>query len=120
MKKDKIIYWTATSLISVMTLFGGGMYLFNHAMVSEMFAQLGYPVYLVYPLGVAKVLAIIAILSKKAKLLKELAYAGLFFTFILGALAHIQAEVDSFVPALVALILLVISYAYDKKLSVKH
>lgn len=112
MKKNKTIYWIFTGLLSAFVLMGAGMYFFNNPMVTDMFGQLGFPAWLVYPLGTAKVLAVVAILSDKHRLLRELAYAGLFYTFILGILAHVMSGVGSFVGALVALILLVGSYYY--------
>lgn len=112
MKKKQTMYWGFTGLLSAFVLMGAGMYFFNTPMVEEMFGQLGFPAYLVYPLGGAKVLAVVAILSNKSKMLSDLAYAGLFYTFILGIIAHIASGVGSFVGALVALILLVGSYYY--------
>ena len=81
MKKDKVIYWGATGLLSAMTLMAAVMYFVQYEMVGEMFVSLGFPVYLIRPLGIAKVLAVIAILSNKSPLLKGMAYAGLFYTF---------------------------------------
>lgn len=112
MKKNKTIYWVVMGLLSAMVLMGAGMYFFNTPMVNDMFSQLGFPTYLVYPLGAAKVLAVIAILSNKHRLLRELAYAGLFYTFILAILAHVMSGVGSFVGAFIALVLLVASYMY--------
>ena len=87
MKRDKIIYWIATGLLSLMMLFSAGMYFFNHEEVVQVFTTLGYPAYIVYPLALAKVLGLIAILTKKSQVLKEWAYAGFFFDFVL-ALVH--------------------------------
>lgn len=119
-KRDKTIYWIATGILSIMTLFAGVMYFIQTPMVSDMFAQLGYPTYLVYPLGVAKLLAVVAILSRKSELLKKLAYAGLFYVFILASLAHWQAGVGSSIAPLVLLVVLAVSYFYDQKLSMKN
>jgi len=115
-KTNKAIYWTATTLFSAMMLLAIGMYFFNNSMVSEMFTSLGYPTYVIYPLAVAKLLGLIAILSKKSKTLKEWAYAGFFFDFALALSAHISVNDGQFAGALVALVLLLVSYAYDRKL----
>ncbi|MFT5750465.1 MAG: hypothetical protein ACI93S_001748 [Ancylomarina sp.] len=40
-------------------------------MVSQTFVNLGFPVYIIYPLAIAKILGVIAILSKKYKFLME-------------------------------------------------
>lgn len=100
-----------------MMLMGVGQYFFRTDMVREMFVALGYPAYLVVPLGVAKLAGLAAILSKKSELLKEWAYVGFAYVFILGAAAHIVSGVPSSVPVLVAFALLIISHYSEKKLS---
>jgi hypothetical protein len=116
MKIQKIVYWIATGLLCALMLFAAGNYIFQHETIKEVFTKLGYPAYIVYPLAIAKILGVIAILTKKSKTLKEWAYAGFFFNFILALSAHIATKDGEFAPALVALILLLISYALDKRL----
>jgi hypothetical protein len=113
--KDKIVYWIATGLLSAMMLMSAGMYIFDNAKVSELFQSLGYPVYIIYPFAVAKILGILVILTKKSTFLKELAYAGFFYDFLLAFSAHINAADGGYVPSIVAMTLLIISYFYDKK-----
>ena len=112
----KIVYWIATGLLCLMMLGSAGMYIFNHAEVLNIFTSLGYPTYIVYPLAIAKILGVIAILSKKSKTLKEWAYAGFFFDFLLAASAHYFAGVPSPFLAIVSLVLLVVSYILDRKI----
>jgi len=114
-KRNKIIYWTATGLLTALMLMSAGMYFMNYEMVSATFLKLGFPTFVIYPLAVAKLLGLIAILSKKSQLLKEWAYAGFFFDFVLAFFAHIIAQDGEFAPALVAIILLVVSRIYDNK-----
>ncbi|WP_369073566.1 DoxX family protein [Ancylomarina longa] len=57
------------------------LYILKHEMVSKTFTHLGFPTFLIYPLALAKLLGLIAILSKKSALLKEWAYAGFSSTF---------------------------------------
>jgi hypothetical protein len=99
-----------------MMLASGIMYLINHAQAAKLFSSLGYPTYLVYPLGVAKILGVIAILTKKSKILKDLAYAGFFYDFLLALIAHINAADGGFVIPLVAIILLIVSFITDRKI----
>ena len=84
-------------------------------MVEGIFKSLGYPTYIIYPLAFAKIVGVLAILTKKSTFLKELAYAGFFFDFILAVSAHINANDGGHLTALVAMILLVVSYISDKK-----
>jgi len=117
-KRNKIIYWIATGLFSALMLMSASMYIFNYEMVSQTFTNLGYPTYIVYPLAIAKILGLIAILTRKSKFLKEWAYAGFFFDFVLALSAHLVIADGEFVPAFVAILLLIVSYRYDKKVFV--
>ena len=65
--------------------------------------------------AVRAVPGVIAILTRYSKTLKEWAYAGFFFDFVLAALAHYFSGVPSPLPAIVALVLLMTSYALDRK-----
>ena len=114
-KRNKIIYWIATGLLSALMLMSASMYIFNYEMVSQTFVKLGFPVYIIYPLAAAKILGLIAILTKKSKFLKEWAYAGFFFDFVLALSAHLLINDGAFLPAIIAIVLLIISYRYDKK-----
>lgn len=116
MKTQKIIYWIATGLLCLLMLASAGMYIFNNAEVAKIFTSLGYPHHVIYPLAIAKILGVVAILTKKSKTLKEWAYAGFFFDFVLALMAHINANDGGFITPLVALILLSVSYFFDKKI----
>ncbi|WP_341227611.1 DoxX family protein [uncultured Arcticibacterium sp.] len=116
-KRNKIIYLAATGLLSALMLMSAGMYVFNHEVVAETFGKLGYPSYLVYPLALAKFLGLMAIWSKKYESLKEWAYAGFFFDFVLALAAHLSVNNGEFAPALIATVLLFVSYLFDKKLA---
>ncbi len=114
-KRNQLIYWISTGLLSALMLFSASMYFLNYAMVSETFTTLGFPTYIIYPLAVAKILGLIAIWSRKSQMLKEWAYAGFFFDFVLAASAHISINDGAFMPAVVAIILLFTSYFSSKK-----
>ena len=115
-KRNKIIFWVATGLLSLMLLMSAGMYFFKTADISQAFQTLGYPTYLIYPLGIAKILAVIAITTRKSAALAEWAYAGLFFDFVLALVAHLQVGDGEFGGAVVALVLLAVSYFFSKKI----
>ncbi len=89
----------------------------QHPYALETMTHLGYPAYFATIIGVAKLLGIIGIWQKKAPFLREWAYAG--FTFdLLGALASHHAVNDGFrlfIPALINLIVLIISYVTFRK-----
>ncbi len=117
-KTIKIVYLVSTSLLSALMLMSAGMYFFNHEMVAETFTNLSYPTYIIYPLAIAKILGLVAIWTKKSNTLKEWAYAGFFFDFVLAFAAHISVNDGEYAPALVAIVLLLVSYNFEKKLSV--
>ncbi len=110
MKQRRLIYLISTGLLTLLMLMSAGMYVFNHDMVSDTFTKLGYPTYIIYPLAFAKVLGLIAIWTKKSSALKEWAYAGFFFDFILALSAHIAVNDGEYIPAAIALVLLFTSY----------
>ena len=92
-----------------------GMYFFKHAEVVDTFNSLGFPAFIIYPLAIAKILGVIAITTRKSKVLKEWAYAGFFFDFVLALSAHLIAKDGQFAIAIVALILLFTSYYFGGK-----
>ena len=49
--------------------------------VREIFAHLGYPLYLLTILGIAKVLAVIGLVTPRARRVREWTYAGMFFVY---------------------------------------
>lgn len=114
-KRDKAIYWIAIGLLSALMIMNAVMYVMANDMVSETFVRLGYPAFIIYPLALAKILGIVAILTRKSKLLKEWAYAGFFFDFVLASSAHMVAGDGEFAPALVAIILVLVARMYDQK-----
>ncbi|MBK3518137.1 DoxX family protein [Carboxylicivirga marina] len=114
-KRDKIIYWIATGLLSAMMLMSASMYVFNNAAIQDAFTALGFPTYIIYPLALAKLLGLVAILSNKSKVLKEWAYAGFFFNFLLAASAHISISDGEQMGAIMALVLLILSYIFGRK-----
>lgn len=115
MKAIKITYWVSTGILSVLMLMSAAMYVFTHAEVSQTFIALGYPAYIIYPLALAKILALLAIWTDKSKTLKEWAYAGLFFDFVLAFFAHFMISDGDQYGAVLALVLLTVSYFTWKK-----
>ncbi|WP_417237570.1 DoxX family protein [Bizionia sp.] len=116
MKKDKIIYYVATGLLSILLLYSAGMYFFRYDDVATMFTNFGYPTYLIYPYAVIKLLGLIALWTPSLTTIKEWAYAGYFYAFILAFFAHYMIGDGEQVAAVLAIILLVVSYIFNKRL----
>ena len=88
-KRNKIIYWVATALLCAGMLGSGIQQIIKNPDMVEIMTKLGYPTYFMVIIGVWKVLAVIALLMPKFKLLKEWAYAGLFFVMTGAFISHI-------------------------------
>jgi len=88
-KRNKIIYWIFTALLAFGMLASGVQQLVRNKEMADMLAHLRYPPYFMTIIGVWKILAVIAILVPGFKLLKEWAYAGLFFTMTRALISHL-------------------------------
>lgn len=117
MKLNKIIFYIATGLLTALMLFSVSMYLFNHEEVAQMFTNFGYPTYIIYPYAVVKLLGLVALWVPSFKSIKEWAYAGFFFAFILAFFAHVMIGDGEQIGALVAMVLLIVSYFFNKKIN---
>lgn len=115
MKIKKIIYWIATGLLSAFMLFSIYNYTFNFETIKGFMEGFGFPTYIIYFLITAKSLGTIAILSNIRGILKEWAYAGFFYNFVLAFLAHYTIGDGQGAGAVLALVLLVISYFTGKQ-----
>lgn len=116
MKKNKIIYWTATLLMLLSGVSTAPMY-FTGPMFIQSFRHLGFPDYFRIELGIFKIIgAIVLLLPMIPAKFKEWAYTGLAIAFISAFIAH--SITDGF-PAsifpLIPLALLVVSYIYFHK-----
>lgn len=117
MKRDKIIYWVVTGLFSLMLGAGGATYLFMPEMAGEMFKPLGYPLYIIPTMGIAKLLGVVAIVSNKSERLKQWAYFGFFIDLFLAAQSHIAVGDGEVAGALMGLVLLIVSYIFNERVN---
>ena len=107
-----IAYWGSTALVALLLL-GSLSYLTGSEQVVSGFAKAGYPQHLRIVLGMAKPVAAIVLLLPGLALLKEWAYAGATFAWIMAFIsARASGEpVQVWIMPPVLLILLAISYA---------
>lgn len=94
-KRRTNLYWIITGLLCF-CLIGGVGQLFQVKEVVAGFAPLGYPTYFISIIGFWKTLAIIAILIPRYPLLKEWAYAGVFFAMTGASISHIAVNSSIF------------------------
>lgn len=122
MKKEKIIFWTATTIIA---LFEGVMPVLTSQteLAKEGIRHLGYPEYFGNALVVFKVLGVLAlVIPQIPKRVKEWAYAGFAFDFIFASISHGAVDgmnVQTIFPMFV-LGILAVSYVYYHKLDLNE
>jgi hypothetical protein len=118
MKKIKILYWVFNGLFAAFMLFSAIPDIISHPVAVEgMHKGLGYPVYFIPFIGVAKLLGALAILLPVSSRIKEWAYAGLFFDLI-GATYSIIAvggTPDQWGFMIVPLLLAYFAYSFYRK-----
>jgi hypothetical protein len=107
-----IAYWGSTAIVAVMLL-GSLSYLTGSEQVVSGFAKAGYPQHLRIVLGIVKPAAAIILLVPGLSLLKEWAYAGVTFAWIMAVIsARASGEpVQIWILPLALLVFLVVSYA---------
>jgi hypothetical protein len=107
----KIAYWSSTAIVAVMLLFGLS-YLTGSEQVVSGFTRAGYPQHLRIVLGIAKPTAAIVLLLPGLALLKEWAYAGAAFAWVMAFVAHYSTGdgVQVWSMPLALLALLIVSY----------
>jgi uncharacterized membrane protein YphA (DoxX/SURF4 family) len=120
-KKQKIIYWSATIVLASGLIGSGFQQLLRVEAVGALapayawgIEQLGYPGYVLTILGTWKLLGAVAILIPRFPLLKEWAYAGIFFLLTGAMFSHLASGHSRYelLPALFLLILTVISWHF--------
>src|SRR5687768_14963506 len=90
-KRNNIIYWIATIWLALGMLSTGFVQLIQTKDEIDLMAYIGFPVYFLTIIGVAKILGVVAILIPRFPLLKEWAYAGFFFSMAGAVFAHIAS-----------------------------
>ena len=107
----KVIYWGSTGVVGLMLLFALS-YLTGNEQVVSGFAKAGYPQHLRIVLGIAKPVAALVLLLPGLALLKEWAYAGATFAWVMAFIsAYSSGEgVQVLVMPPVLLALLGLSY----------
>ena len=123
MKKNKIIFWTATTIIALMeAVMPIATWIFAPEFMTVGTKALVYPDYFAYSLVIAKILGVIAIaLPKIPQKLKEWAYAGLTFNLIFAFISHscVDKNIGYMIMPLVFLGILSVSYSYYQKIQNK-
>ena len=114
MKKNIIIYWVTTGLLSFMMLFSAYNY-FTNPQIMGAFKHLGFPDYFRIELGVAKIAGVLLLLIPQVPVkIKEWTYAGFGITFISAAIAHFSSgdPVSVAIMPVIFFVVLIVSNIY--------
>lgn len=114
MTAQKTIYWIATGLLSALFLYSAFLFLTDTLVIQGHYQDYQYPSYLVIPMALAKILAIVFILLRKPKWVMEWAYAGLFFDLVLASFAHYRLGDPDLTLTLLGILFLLLSYFFGK------
>jgi uncharacterized membrane protein YphA (DoxX/SURF4 family) len=118
-KTKKIIYWISTLWLAAGMVATGIQQLLKMQVEGALsppgifgITQLGYPVYILPLLGAWKILGTAALLIPKFPLVKEWAYAGVFFLLTGAIFSHLAVghSAVELIPSLLLLALTVLSW----------
>jgi hypothetical protein len=88
MNPRRLAYWITTGLFCAVVAFSGFAHFTHQPMMVDAMSGLGYPLYFMTIIGLAKILGVIAVLVPERPLLKEWAYAGLCFNLAGATASH--------------------------------
>ena len=125
-KTTNTLYWTFTILFALLMIFSaiGGIQPSQEA-IQLIHDSLGYPIYFIQFISVAKLIGAVAILIPNFNRIKEWAYAGLFFDLSAAIYSGIASS-GKFDPLMITLLIWVIpgilSYVFlhKRKLNQEH
>jgi hypothetical protein len=107
----KIAYWTSTIIAAVMLLMSLS-YLTGSEQVVSGFAKAGYPQHLRIVLGSAKPAAAIVLLLPGFALLKEWAYAGVTFAWMMAFISAYSIREGAQIWSIPLVLLVILSISY--------
>jgi hypothetical protein len=109
----RVFYWIVTGLMAAFITMSAIPDVLRIPEAAKIFKHLGYPEYLLLFIGIAKLLAVVAILAPGFHKLKEWAYAGLIFDLIGALYSHISVgdPASAWFFALLGLVLVAASYS---------
>jgi hypothetical protein len=90
MTRQRRTYWIVTGLLAAFAMLAGIPDLLSVPQAVELFQRLGYPLYLLPFLGVAKLLGVAGILAPGFPRVREWAYAGLAIDFTGAVYSHLS------------------------------
>ena len=113
----ELFYYSITGLLTALVAMGATRYFVDHQWAVDEFNKLGFPEWLVYTLGVAKFAGLAVIWLVKSNTIKQWAYAGFTFNFLMAIGAHLAAGDGEAIGGGIALVLLAGSYFFYQRVA---
>ena len=88
MNRKTLAYWITTGLFCAVVAFSGFAHFTHQPNMVEAMTHLGYPLYFMTIIGLAKILGVFVVLVPARPTLKEWAYAGLCFNLAGATASH--------------------------------
>jgi hypothetical protein len=109
---SNLAFWTSTLFVAVTALLAGILDILRTEPLFGTLLHLGYPPYFSAILGTWKVLGAIALVAPRIPLLKEWAYAGMFFDYSSAIVSYLASgdEVLAVAWPVVSIIALILSW----------
>jgi hypothetical protein len=117
LKNTKLWFNVWTGLLSALMLFSAGMYLFNNGEVVKAFTKLEFPLFIIYPLAIAKILGVIGLWAPVSRDIKIFVYSGFFFNLLLAFGAHMNIGDGEQMGAVLGLVFAAFSFRAYRQLN---
>ncbi len=113
-KRTTVVFWVFTGLFSFFMLISALSDLFEVEQARSIMSHLGFPIYMMRFMGVAKLLGLVVLLMLQFRNVKEWAYAGFVFNLLGGFYAHIYLNdtAAEWGRPIILLVLLIGSYIF--------
>lgn len=109
-----------TGIVSVLMTLSGILYVVGPRFILAALGPLGYPVYFLKLLGIAKISGAVGLLVPHRPTLREWAYAGFTFDLVGAIVSHlVSGDALHAMPAAVVLLLLISSYILRRRAAVE-
>ncbi|MCT4613750.1 MAG: DoxX family protein [Marinifilaceae bacterium] len=117
MLSNKSIYKVSTILMCALFIFSAVLYTFMRPFAVSAYNVIGFPVWILVPSAIIKVLGVIAVATQRSKMLVEWAYSGFFFDVCFATMAHLAVnDPESAILSGFGIIITVISKIYHNKM----
>lgn len=114
-KRNKVLFWVFATLMGLSMISAAGLYFFNYEHAYQEFTGLGFPTWLIYPLGIAKIAGTIGVLQERSIVLRVWAYAGLTFNTLLAFGAHWFVNDGEWFGPIIVLIFIAGTHYFQQK-----